>query len=191
MNYNVKLVAVDVDGTFVRSDYTYDVPRFRRILERMKKADCNFVVASGNQYAGGQGQSIAELNQTVIVIIDGILYELCHKCLVLIRHIENTDGCFNVRNHKRMGDTDLRSFFPPPLHAVAVAIDQMTLGADTCVSANIVKNAIYVSIVHIQMRTTACNILAGQCHIPGMVGPRTGIGFVRLLQRPFRNYTSQ
>ena len=50
MNYNVKLVAVDVDGTFVRSDYTYDVPRFRRILERMKKADCNFVVASGNQY---------------------------------------------------------------------------------------------------------------------------------------------
>ena len=46
MNYNVKLVAVDVDGTFVRSDYTYDVPRFRRILERMKKADCNFVVAS-------------------------------------------------------------------------------------------------------------------------------------------------
>ena len=50
MNYNVKLVAVDVDGTFVRSDYTYDVPRFRRILERMKKAGCNFVVASGNQY---------------------------------------------------------------------------------------------------------------------------------------------
>ena len=39
-----------MDGTFVRSDYTYDVPRFRRILARMEAAGCRFVVASGNQY---------------------------------------------------------------------------------------------------------------------------------------------
>ena len=38
MNYDIKMVAVDVDGTFVRSDYSYDIPRFRRILEKMKKA---------------------------------------------------------------------------------------------------------------------------------------------------------
>lgn len=50
MNNDIKLVAVDIDGTFVRSDYTYDIPRFLRILERMKKAGCEFVVASGNQY---------------------------------------------------------------------------------------------------------------------------------------------
>ena len=50
MNSKIKLVAVDIDGTFVRSDYTYDVPRFQRIFERMKKAGCRFVVASGNQY---------------------------------------------------------------------------------------------------------------------------------------------
>lgn len=46
----IKLVAVDIDGTFVRSDYTYDVLRFNRILSRMKEAGCSFVVASGNQY---------------------------------------------------------------------------------------------------------------------------------------------
>lgn len=46
----IKLVAVDIDGTFVRSDYTYDVPRFKRILSRMKDAGCQFVAASGNQY---------------------------------------------------------------------------------------------------------------------------------------------
>ena len=46
----VKMVAVDIDGTFVRSDYTYDVPRFRRLLARMQAAGCRFVVASGNQY---------------------------------------------------------------------------------------------------------------------------------------------
>lgn len=35
---DIKMVAVDVDGTFVRSDYTYDVSRFKRILERMDRA---------------------------------------------------------------------------------------------------------------------------------------------------------
>lgn len=50
MKNNIKLVAVDIDGTFVRSDYTFDIPRFKRILSIMKDAGCRFVVASGNQY---------------------------------------------------------------------------------------------------------------------------------------------
>ena len=29
MAENIKMAAVDIDGTFVRSDYTYDVPRLR------------------------------------------------------------------------------------------------------------------------------------------------------------------
>ena len=32
MKNNIKMVAVDIDGTFVRPDYTYDVLRFKRIL---------------------------------------------------------------------------------------------------------------------------------------------------------------
>ena len=39
-----------MDGTFVRSDYTYDEPRFMRILKHMQNIGCRFVVASGNQY---------------------------------------------------------------------------------------------------------------------------------------------
>ena len=50
MNHDIKMVAVDVDGTFVRSDYSYDIPRFRRLMEKMEEAGCCFVVASGNQY---------------------------------------------------------------------------------------------------------------------------------------------
>lgn len=53
MNLNpndIKLVAVDMDGTFMRTNYTYDSPRFEAALSRMKEADCEFVVASGNQY---------------------------------------------------------------------------------------------------------------------------------------------
>ena len=41
MKHKIKLVAVDIDGTFVRSDYTYDVPRFQRIFSRMKDAGCH------------------------------------------------------------------------------------------------------------------------------------------------------
>lgn len=48
--HEIKLVAVDVDGTFVRADYSFDRPRFERILSRMNEARCRFVVASGNQY---------------------------------------------------------------------------------------------------------------------------------------------
>ncbi|MGG5358466.1 Cof-type HAD-IIB family hydrolase [Enterococcus sp. DIV0240a] len=48
--YNIKLVAVDMDGTFARTDYTYDRPRFKVALSRMNEAGCRFVVASGNQY---------------------------------------------------------------------------------------------------------------------------------------------
>ena len=48
--YDVKLVAVDIDGTFVSSDYTYDVDRFKKIFHKMKQCGCHFVVASGNQY---------------------------------------------------------------------------------------------------------------------------------------------
>lgn len=50
MDNPIKMVAVDIDGTFVRPDYTYDIVRFNRILSRMKDAGCHFVVASGNQY---------------------------------------------------------------------------------------------------------------------------------------------
>ncbi|HIY79834.1 MAG TPA: HAD hydrolase family protein, partial [Candidatus Olsenella excrementavium] len=50
MTPDIRLVAVDIDGTFMRTDYTYDVPRFERLLARMLEAGCDFVVASGNQY---------------------------------------------------------------------------------------------------------------------------------------------
>ena len=42
--------------------------------------------------AGGQSQGIAQLHQTVIVIVDRIRYKPGKKVLVPIRHIENADG---------------------------------------------------------------------------------------------------
>lgn len=47
---NVRLVAVDMDGTFLRPGMTYDRPRFLALRQRMRDAGVRFVVASGNQY---------------------------------------------------------------------------------------------------------------------------------------------
>ena len=46
----IKLVATDIDGTFLKNDRSFDVAKFEKILLRMKEIDCDFVVASGNQY---------------------------------------------------------------------------------------------------------------------------------------------
>ena len=47
---SVKIIAVDMDGTFLTSDNTYDQERFMKQYEYMKANDIHFVVASGNQY---------------------------------------------------------------------------------------------------------------------------------------------
>lgn len=45
----VAVIAVDMDGTFLRPDDTYDRARFERLRERMRVQGVRFVVASGNQ----------------------------------------------------------------------------------------------------------------------------------------------
>lgn len=45
-----KLVAVDMDGTFLDDKMNYDRPRFAALYPQMVNAGMRFVVASGNQY---------------------------------------------------------------------------------------------------------------------------------------------
>ena len=45
----IKLVAVDEDGTFLRDHVHYDRERFSRVMGRMEAAGARFVVATGNQ----------------------------------------------------------------------------------------------------------------------------------------------
>ncbi|WP_162231472.1 HAD hydrolase family protein [Secundilactobacillus paracollinoides] len=46
----IKLVAVDMDGTFLRDDRTYDKARFLDLFKRMQQNHIHFVAASGSQY---------------------------------------------------------------------------------------------------------------------------------------------
>lgn len=46
----IKLIATDMDGTFLRDDKTYDRALFAQVHRRMQDAGIQWVVASGNQY---------------------------------------------------------------------------------------------------------------------------------------------
>lgn len=47
---SIKLIAVDMDGTFLSDAKTYNRPRFLAQYQRMRQQNIRFVVASGNQY---------------------------------------------------------------------------------------------------------------------------------------------
>lgn len=46
----IKMVVVDMDGTFLNSDNDYNRTRFEALYKQMQARDIKFVVASGNQY---------------------------------------------------------------------------------------------------------------------------------------------
>lgn len=47
---DIKLIAVDMDGTFLSDQKTFDHPRFTQQLTELNQLGIRFVVASGNQY---------------------------------------------------------------------------------------------------------------------------------------------
>ncbi|MFI7964273.1 HAD hydrolase family protein, partial [Acinetobacter baumannii] len=47
----VKILAVDMDGTFLNSKKQYNKARFLKQYEQLKQNNIHFVVASGNQLA--------------------------------------------------------------------------------------------------------------------------------------------
>lgn len=48
---DIRLVAVDMDGTLLRPDHTYDRTRFARVRTALRERGVRYVVASGNQHA--------------------------------------------------------------------------------------------------------------------------------------------
>ena len=47
----IKLIATDMDGTFLRDDMTYDEAQFALLHQRIQLQGTRFVIASGNQYS--------------------------------------------------------------------------------------------------------------------------------------------
>lgn len=73
---SVKLMAVDMDGTFLDDDKNYNQPRFLALYQQIKAQHLHFVVASGNQYSQllsyfpGIQQEIAFIAENGAYIVD-------------------------------------------------------------------------------------------------------------------------
>ena len=108
----IKMVAVDVDGTFVRHNHTFDEERFRRILARMTEVGAEFVIASGNQYwqlrdyFPGYDESISFVaengafvkDHADVVFVGAIDHDVVLKTLEWIEahpDVENVMSCLN------------------------------------------------------------------------------------------------
>lgn len=55
MKKDIKMIAVDMDGTFLNKEMTYDKERFFHLFSKMKEKGIQFVAASGNQFPQLQG----------------------------------------------------------------------------------------------------------------------------------------
>ncbi|AZP03450.1 Cof-type HAD-IIB family hydrolase [Jeotgalibaca ciconiae] len=71
----VKLIAVDMDGTFLNSEKGYNKERFSKIFKRMKEQGIRFVCASGNQFPQLQ-QYLGEYENEMTFIAENGAYIL-------------------------------------------------------------------------------------------------------------------
>lgn len=95
----IKMIASDMDGTFLDHRGTYDRQRFERVLKELEARDIEFVVASGNQmgrlnrmfdgltdrlaFVADNGAHIVEEGETVIKQV--MSHELARACLAHFR----------------------------------------------------------------------------------------------------------
>ena len=75
----IKLVAFDMDGTFLRSDNTYGVERFEKIYRALQEKDIKVVVISGNQYAQ-LASFFPKYQDNFLHII--LVFPCIHECLL-------------------------------------------------------------------------------------------------------------
>ncbi|MBG9983141.1 HAD hydrolase family protein [Aerococcaceae bacterium DSM 111020] len=59
---SIKLIAIDMDETFLRTDKSYDRERFKEIYAELKKRDVIWLVASGNSYH----QLVEQFDETIL-----------------------------------------------------------------------------------------------------------------------------
>ena len=67
----LKMIAVDMDGTFLNDESTYDRERFLKDYEQLKERGIHFVVASGNPYIQLQGSFGEEARELTYIAENG------------------------------------------------------------------------------------------------------------------------
>lgn len=75
-----RLIAVDMDGTFLTTQGEYDRERFARLHEHLQDADIQFVVASGNQH-GALAKYFVDYPETMYIAENGALVGTTDKAI--------------------------------------------------------------------------------------------------------------
>lgn len=100
---SIKMIVVDMDGTFLNSESAYDKTRFMRIFEELQKRNIYFVVASGNPYKQLQ-ESFKEIKDKLIYVSENGGYIVDKGAELYLSHLEEKDSHSIIEVLKTMPD---------------------------------------------------------------------------------------
>lgn len=101
----IKAIAVDMDGTFLNSQGTYNHEYFAQILKRLQAADIQFIVASGNPYYQLQGQ-FPEFSQQLAFVAENGVECIDHGQFIYCGQVAESAIHGILDLHKSMPDSD-------------------------------------------------------------------------------------
>ncbi|MDO5676590.1 MAG: Cof-type HAD-IIB family hydrolase [Propionibacteriaceae bacterium] len=143
----VAVIAVDMDGTFLRPDDTYDRARFERLLAVMRERGIRFVVASGNQltqlrsffqpfddaaFVAENGHIVVDQGQTTplaTAVLDPEAAQRVIRSLTALGHpfvMSGTEGAFVPATAPEWFVDGMRRYY----HRLDVAEDLLALDVD-------------------------------------------------------------
>lgn len=97
------MIAVDMDGTFLDENSTYNHQRFLNVYQRLKEQNIHFVVASGNPYKQLQG-NFNEVKDELIYISENGGYIVDKGQELYLASIDNEDAQNIISALKKMPD---------------------------------------------------------------------------------------
>ncbi len=99
----IKMIVVDMDGTFLDAHSQYNVERFEKIYQKLREREIQFVVASGNTYK--QLQAFFEPHKDeMIFIAENGGYIVDKKEDLFVSHISKDDTSTIIDTLKEMPD---------------------------------------------------------------------------------------
>ena len=100
---SIKMIAVDMDGTFLNRQSKYDHERFLKVYEQLKQKNIRFVVASGNPYKQLQG-NFEEVKDELTYIAENGAYIIDKQKELYLASLDQTNITKIIQKLKKLPD---------------------------------------------------------------------------------------
>ncbi len=100
---SIKMIAVDMDGTFLNSSSTYDYEHFHKVYDKLKEKGIRFVVASGNPYKQLQGK-FEDIKDELTYVAENGAYILEGSKELYLESLDDTNVEKIIRKLKELPD---------------------------------------------------------------------------------------